>query len=125
MQGLFSGARIFLQFACLAYMPLGDALTLVFTEPLWTLLLSKLVLKIRIGVWKMVFGVVLIGGMVLCIQPPFIFSPDPDQSANFTKASEDTNITIAAGMREAVLILRDLIQDPDINDGGSVVDPSR
>ena len=30
-------------------MPLGDALTLVFTEPLWTIILSKIVLKINIG----------------------------------------------------------------------------
>ena len=121
MQGLFSGARIFLQFACLAYMPLGDALTLVFTEPLWTLMLSKLVLKISIGVWKMVFGVVLIGGMVLCIQPPFIFTPDPEMPANLTNISDlNSTVAIAAsgGLKEAVLLLRDFIKDEE-------VDPSR
>lgn len=118
LQGLFSGARIFLQFACLAYMPLGDALTLVFTEPLWTLMLSKLVLKIRIGVWKMVFGVVLIGGMVLCIQPPFIFTPDPEMPANLTNISDlNSTVAIAAsgGLKEAVLLLRDFIQDEEVD----------
>ena len=122
MQGLFSGARIFLQFACLAYMPLGDALTLVFTEPLWTLLLSKLVLKISIGVWKMLFGVVLIGGMVLCIQPPFLFSPDQDlgdMETNFT-ISSDINKTAtlvnAGSLKSSMLHLRDYIQNDDPND---------
>jgi len=79
LQGLASGMRIFLQFACLSYMPLGDALTLVFTEPLWTILLSRLVLSISIGVWKIVFGGVLVGGMILCIQPPLLFSPQQDR----------------------------------------------
>eukprot|EP00088_Acartia_fossae_P056587 TRINITY_DN6589_c0_g1_i3.p1 TRINITY_DN6589_c0_g1~~TRINITY_DN6589_c0_g1_i3.p1 ORF type:complete len:511 (+),score=93.16 TRINITY_DN6589_c0_g1_i3:144-1676(+) len=76
LQGLLSGARVFLQFACLSFMPLGDALTLVFTEPLWTIILSKIVLKIDIGWWKTTFGLFLISGMVLCIQPPFIFPPE-------------------------------------------------
>jgi len=75
LQGLLSGVRVFLQFACLSFMPLGDALTLVFTEPLWTIILSKIVLRIHIGWWKTVFGILLVTGMVLCIQPPFIFPP--------------------------------------------------
>jgi drug/metabolite transporter (DMT)-like permease len=58
-------------------MPLGDALTLVFTEPLWTIILSKLVLRIRIGWWKTLFGMILISGMVLTIQPDFMFHNDP------------------------------------------------
>jgi len=74
LQGVLSGGRVFLQFACLSFMPLGDALTLVFTEPLWTIILSKLILKIDIGWWKSLFGLFLITGMVLTIQPPFIFN---------------------------------------------------
>lgn len=83
LQGLLSGGRVFLQFSCLAFMPLGDALTLVFTEPLWTIILSKIVLKIDIGWWKTIFGVFLISGMVLCIQPPFIF-PQEDNNGTTT-----------------------------------------
>jgi drug/metabolite transporter (DMT)-like permease len=70
---MVSGGRVFLQFACLAFMPLGDALTLVFTEPLWTIILSKLILKIRVGWWKGIFSAILISGMVLTIQPEFMF----------------------------------------------------
>jgi drug/metabolite transporter (DMT)-like permease len=64
---------VFLQFACLAFMPLGDALTLVFTEPLWTIILSKIILRTRVGWWKGIFAVILIAGMVLTIQPEFMF----------------------------------------------------
>ncbi|XP_023321638.1 uncharacterized protein LOC111696300 [Eurytemora carolleeae] len=82
LQGLLSGVRVFLQFACLSFMPLGDALTLVFTEPLWTIIISKIILKINIGWWKTIFGIFLLSGMVLCIQPPFIFHPLPPSNSS-------------------------------------------
>jgi len=80
-QSLFSGARVGLTFACLEFLPLGDALTIIFSEPLWTLLLSKIFLKTRIGWWKFTFAFVLISGVVLCTQPPFLFSsPSPHKA---------------------------------------------
>ena len=93
IQGVLGGLRILFQFACVLYMPLGDALTIVFTEPLWTLLLSRIILRIKISFWKMFFGCLLICGMVLCIQPPVLFPqpsdegddrPGPDHSSNST-----------------------------------------
>lgn len=90
-QGLLSGGRVFLQFACLQYLALGDALTLVFTEPLWTLIISRIVLGTRIGAWKISFGLVLVAGMVLCIQPPFIFGGRAaDPATNVTNTTEDS-----------------------------------
>ena len=74
---MFGGARILLNLACVLYMPIGDALTIVFTEPLWTLALSKLLLKVKIGAWKVAFGLLLILGTLLCIQPPFLFPTYP------------------------------------------------
>jgi len=73
LQGLCSGARVLLQLACLAHLPLGDALTLIFTEPLWTLLAARAVLGTRVGPWKCAFSLLLLTGMLLCIQPPCIF----------------------------------------------------
>ena len=97
MQGLFGGARILFQFACVQYMPIGDALTIVFTEPLWTLILSKLLLKVRIGAWKVAFGLLLIAGMVLCIQPPFLFPSHADAVCNSTGSSSSARNTSAEG----------------------------
>jgi len=92
LQGLLSGGRVFLQFACLSFMPLGDALTLVFTEPLWTIILSKIILKIDIGWWKTIFGMFLISGMVLCIQPPFIFPPEENNGTTTYSPLPNTTI---------------------------------
>jgi len=79
LQGICSGVRLLLQLACLHYLPLGDALTLIFTEPLWTVAASKLVLGTRIGPWKFCFALVLLTGMFLCIQPPFLFGARPEE----------------------------------------------
>jgi len=95
LQGILSGARVFLQFACLAFMPLGDALTLVFTEPLWTIILSKIILRIDIGWWKSIFGLFLIGGMVLCIQPPFLFDTSGVAGQNNTEIENMMNMSQA------------------------------
>ena len=102
LQGLIGGLRILFQFACVLYMPLGDALTIVFTEPLWTILLSRIILSIRISAWKILFGCLLVCGMVLCIQPPFLFpragrdhqdSPDsPDNTTHVTSVGSLADI---------------------------------
>ena len=48
LQGLLTGLRILFTFSSVLYMPLGDSLTIVFTEPLWTILLSRIVLSVKI-----------------------------------------------------------------------------
>ena len=90
MQGICSGVRLLLQLACLHYLPLGDALTLIFTEPLWTVVASKLVLGTRIGPWKFSFALVLLTGMFLCIQPPFLFGTRPEDVANGTNSTSNS-----------------------------------
>lgn len=84
LQGLATGAMLFLQFTCLHYLDVGDALTLIFTAPLWSIILSRLLLGSRIGAWKIGFGVLLLAGMVLTVKPPFIFGGDGDSSSNTT-----------------------------------------
>ena len=78
-------------YRCLAFLPIGDALTIIFTEPLFTVLLSLLFLRVRIGVWKAALCAGLAAGMILCVQPPFIFSQhhfdisgDDDEGGNST-----------------------------------------
>ena len=90
------------QFACVRYMPIGDALTIVFTEPLWTLVLSKLVLKIRVGLWKIGFGISLILGMVLCIQPPFIFPSTTSTEDDSKNSNEDYYFGVGLALSTAV-----------------------
>jgi drug/metabolite transporter (DMT)-like permease len=87
LQGLCCGACVLLQLACLSHLPLGDALTLIFSEPLWTLFLARLLLGTRISPWKMGCCAVLFTGMLLCIQPPVIFGPGGGRPGNTTGAS--------------------------------------
>ena len=88
LQGLFTGLRILFTFASVLYMPLGDSLTIVFTEPLWTILLSRVILRISISGWKMMFGCLLVCGMVLCVQPPFLFPSDSQVPAGQTSRND-------------------------------------
>ena len=91
------------QFACVRYMPIGDALTIVFTEPLWTLVLSKLILKIRIGLWKIGWGFALLLGMILCIQPPFLFpSNSSSEDDEDDKSLEDYYFGVGLAISTAV-----------------------
>jgi len=102
LQGLCSGARVLLQLACLAHLPLGDALTLIFTEPLWTLLAARAVLGTRVGPWKAAFSLLLLTGMLLCIQPPCIFGGRQEAEPTQPPAAEGQASTYSLG---AVLAL--------------------
>jgi len=72
-QGLLNGVRVGLTFLSMKYLPIGDALTIKLTEPIWTLLIAKIFLKTPMGLWKLAFSVSVFVGIVLCAQPPFIF----------------------------------------------------
>jgi len=77
-QSLCSGARSGLTLLSLGFLPIGDALTIIFSEPLWTLILAKIFLKTKVGWWKITFACVLIFGVVLCTKPPLIFGSTED-----------------------------------------------
>jgi len=105
-QSITSAARVGLTFACLELLPIGDALTIIFSEPLWTIVLSKIFLRTPVGLLKMVFSLFLITGVVLCTQPPVIFSSvihdhrhhgHHDQQNNVQEElhyAEDSNATV-------------------------------
>ena len=114
LQGLIGGLRILFQFACVLYMPLGDALTIVFTEPLWTILLSRIILSIKISAWKILFGCLLVCGMVLCIQPPFLFpragrdhQDSPDSTHN------KTHVTSVGSLADIFMNRRKTVMESD------------
>ena len=75
LQGFCSGLRVGCALSSMIYIPLGDALTIIFTEPIWTLLLTKVFLGSKISMRKLFFCLLLIAGAVLVIKPPGIFPP--------------------------------------------------
>ena len=59
--------------AAVSYMPVPDALCIVFSCPVVTILLSALVLRDSLGPAKITAGLLLLVGVVLVCRPPFLF----------------------------------------------------
>ena len=72
-QGLCGSVVTICAFSSVLFMPLGDALTLLFTEPLSTMIAAAIFLGHRIRLFRMALGFILLIGVVLVIQPPFLF----------------------------------------------------
>lgn len=89
-QGILNGLRVGFTFACLKFLAVGDALTIILTEPIWTLLLAKIFLKTPIGLWKFGFSCSLFVGATLCSQPPIFFAKS--QSVQFEDPDETVKI---------------------------------
>ena len=70
------------------YCPLGDAMTVIYSGPLFTMLFSYLFLRIHQGLWKISFALILILGVILVIRPPFMFPNAQNISPNATSTNE-------------------------------------
>ena len=57
--------------------PIGDAITVIYGEPLCTMILSYIFLGTRLRLFKMFAASFLIAGILLVVRPPFIF-PEPE-----------------------------------------------
>ena len=73
LQGLVGAVRLYLNFSCLAFLPLGDALTIIFTEPLFTMIFSCIAFRYKVGICQVSLAFGLLAGMIMCVQPPIFF----------------------------------------------------
>ena len=73
LQAVLSAVRLYVSYAMLAYLPLGDAVTIMFVEPLFTLVFSFLFLRLSASLWRILLCFGLLLGMVFTVQPPFVF----------------------------------------------------
>ena len=64
---------------------------MIFSAPLFTVLLSLIVFRIRIGLLKGGLCLVLFGGVILNVKPPFIFPQNSNDTIlwNLTLANQD------------------------------------
>lgn len=74
LQAFVGAIRLYLNFSCLAFLPLGDALTIIFTEPLFTMVFSCMAFRYRVSVFQICLAFGLLSGMIMCIQPPILFN---------------------------------------------------
>ena len=79
LQGLLGGLMIICAFISVLFLPLGDAMTLMFSTPISTMILAAIFLGHRLRLFKLTFGMVLLSGTILVVRPPFLFkAKDPD-----------------------------------------------
>ena len=70
---------------------LGDAMTIIYTAPIFTMVFSLIFLRIRQGIWKIFFALILMIGVILVIRPPFLF---PHHLENLQLRSTDQTLVI-------------------------------
>lgn len=73
--GVMGALGIFGCFTCVLFMPVGDATTLQFTNPLFTMIIAAVFLRQRLTIIKALSGTVLMAGIVLVTKPPCLFGP--------------------------------------------------
>ena len=71
VRGILSGAASLLFFISVKYMPVADAVSIFFVEPIFLMFLSWIFLSESIG-WRRIFAAIIgFGGALLVIQPSF------------------------------------------------------
>merc|ERR1712223_201301 len=73
LQGLINASIIFTCYLAVLNIPIGNALAIIFSSPVFTLILTFLVLGHRHSLWKIIFAFIVFIGVVMIIKPPFIF----------------------------------------------------
>ena len=95
-QGVLAGLNMMCSYLGVLYIPLGDALTIIYTSPIFTMIFSYIFLRTRQGLWKMSLAILLMIGVILVIRPPFMFPQNPTK-LQFLQQSKKTNQTFMAG----------------------------
>jgi drug/metabolite transporter (DMT)-like permease len=71
--GLLIGFNEHIAYLGVLYIPLGTAMTIIYSAPIFTMIFSFVFLRIKQGLYKIFFALILIVGVLLVIRPPFIF----------------------------------------------------
>ena len=95
-QGVLAGLNMMCSYLGVLYIPLGDALTIIYTAPIFTMIFSYIFLRTRQGFWKIFLATLLMIGVILVIRPPFMFPQNPPK-LQFLQQSEKINQTFMTG----------------------------
>ena len=83
IQAVLGGTIILEVFLAFRLMPLGDATTLMFTNPAFTAIFACCCLpEARLRLWKITCIAMLLCGMVMVMQPPLLFGEKADSTHN-------------------------------------------
>ncbi|EEB11253.1 transmembrane protein, putative [Pediculus humanus corporis] len=73
IQGLVGGLTLILLFFTFRRLPLGDATTIIFSSPVFVMVLSFIILREPCGFFRALIVALLLLGVILIAKPPFIF----------------------------------------------------
>nr|CAD7260189.1 unnamed protein product [Timema shepardi] len=73
LQGIVGGITLVLLFYSFRRLPLGDATTIIFSSPMFVMLLSLIFLREPCGFFRTTVVCLLLAGVILISKPPFIF----------------------------------------------------
>ena len=74
-----------------SFMPLGDAMTIILSSVLPTIILAAIFLKERLRLYKILCSILVVAGIVLVLRPPFLFQNSVEQEM---QQSFDTSIPL-------------------------------
>jgi len=77
-QGFLGGFLLLALFEAVARMPLGDSTAIFFSSPVFTMVLSSIVLKEPCGVWRVLVAITLLTGVIILTRPPSLFPALPN-----------------------------------------------
>jgi len=83
-QGLIGSISFIACLASVSFMPVPDAMCIIFTCPVVTIVLSAIMLGDKINSLKCFSGTLLILGVVLVCQPPFLFHQTAASQTNYS-----------------------------------------
>ena len=81
LQGAVSAVLLVSYLVAILLMEIGDAMAIYFSSFLSTMILSKIVLKERIGYYKTLCGMMILAGILLVLKPPLIMNEEKDNLA--------------------------------------------
>ena len=73
LQGFAIGFILLCSYQSLHFLPLGDAMAILFSSPIFTVILECIIFKKRMGIFKSFFTLTLLFGVVLVAKPVLIF----------------------------------------------------
>lgn len=81
--GFLMASALYFGYITVKFLPLGEAMTICMSGPIFTAILARIFLKHRLMAWKLFFSIVLFCGLILVVQPEALFSEEittPDKS---------------------------------------------
>ena len=95
LQAITANILVLCYYEATIRLPLGDAGAIMFSSPVFTMIMSVFMLRERCGLYRILVSLVLVAGVIVVSRPPAIFG-DPEADLKDVKQSADVIGILAA-----------------------------